>query len=195
MNHQLTVITFLVLAMLVSLSSCFVVSHEEVKRYPDDWHEQSIENQDCNLVNGVYANTGKSSAITASYPITLDGAVFGRLPRRGEAEAVSLLYLADSLQILVMLDGELIDQTHPSSSFSLSAQCVDGWLDIDLSISGYVDGTYSNSQANISMTVSKNKSLIIHYKFDVQSKSLGVFKSSRAGSVWYLFPRVKSKKV
>lgn len=91
----------------------------------------------------------------------------------------------------VVLDGKSIDQTHPSSNFDLSAKCIDGWLKIDLSVSGYVDGTYSKSNTSINITVSENKSLIIHYKFDVQYKSLVFFKNRRVGSEWYIFPRVK----
>lgn len=84
MNCHINVTTLLMLAMLLGSSSCSVVSGEVAGEiYPIAWNGLSSENQGCNLVDGVYENIGKSSNLTPSYPITLDGSVFGRMPRRG----------------------------------------------------------------------------------------------------------------
>lgn len=182
--------TLLVFASLL-VSSCLVTPSEGAREnYSNNRAKQFLQNHDCSLINGEYLNTGKTSN---NVTVVFDGAVLSRLPIQGVTESIILEFVADKSVLNVRLNGKSIDPAHPSSSFSVSANCIDGWLEISQSELSYVDGTYSELETKTSMAISNDEMLYVVYEYRIESTSVVFFKNQKVGVNRYFFERLRAK--
>lgn len=184
----------LLAALLIPLvGSCSNVAQDKRSAdYPSSWSKPILAvGGECPPITGVFRNHGETSDKAANYPITLDGAIF-HLPYITSGAEFALLESDTSSSVLkVQLYRTSIDDADPFSVFDRSVDCQNGWLVMDQSGSGYTDGTYSESTGAVFIAVSESGDLILRSVFQVESKSMWVFRSSRKGDVWYSFPREK----
>ncbi len=145
----------------------------------------------CSLVNGVYKNNGRATSDLVSNAVVLDGAVFGMAPVKGDTKSVRFDYISSRKILSVGLAGEMVDSAHPSSNNEFSAKCIDGWLEVNLSKSSYVDGTHSESYVLLKMAISEGgNELVIQYNYEILSTSLWFIKSKKVGKDWYFFKKM-----
>ena len=145
----------------------------------------------CSAIKGVFDVSGKSSDREANYPITLNGAIF-HLPHTAAGAGIAVMESnPSSTSLEIQFFKSTIGNVTPLSVLKLNVDCQNGWLVVDRSGSGYADGTYSESEGALFFALSETGDLLVRSVFQVERKSVLIFRSSKNGDFWYSFPRAQ----
>jgi hypothetical protein len=146
----------------------------------------------CSFIDGQYRNAGIDAENPSAASVTLDGGVFGTMPIKGTTEVVKLDFNFDLGKLNIDLIGQTVDPDQKSSSHGMTAECIDGWLKVVRSGSGYADGTNSDFNIIINLGLLEDKSsLLVHYIYDVKTTAMMFFKEKKSGADWYVFKKIQ----
>ena len=192
-NHHLTRTSNvgIVCGLFMFLTSCASLPEDQAAEanYPNAWARPQIpETKNCVSLTGSYRYIGEPANDDQNLTKPrFDALVFRRWPNRGQVDVVNVNHKLSQ----EILEAHLIGQglsPETQVSYSHPAKCIDGWVTISSTESGYSDGTYVSGESLIRIAKAQDGSLSIQANYHTKSKYVpSLFEKERKGSAWYRF--------